>query len=94
MLRLKVVDEVIPEPLGGAHRDHRAMAATLKQSLLRAVQRLSLLPTPALLERRYDKFRRIGVYEELAIQEAAAAGEEAASEDPASGETWKGNGSH
>ena len=63
---MQIVDEVIPEPLGGAHRDHRAMAAILKQSLQRAVQRLSLIPIPQLLERRYQKFRRMGVYEELA----------------------------
>ena len=41
LLKMQIVDEVIPEPLGGAHRDHRAMAAILKQSLQRAVQRLS-----------------------------------------------------
>jgi acetyl-CoA carboxylase carboxyl transferase subunit alpha len=94
LLRLKVVDEVIPEPLGGAHRDHRAMAATLKQSLSRATQRLSAMPIPALLERRYEKFRRMGVYEELAIEQAKAAGGEGDSKDSSSGETWKGNGSH
>ena len=66
---MQIVDEVIPEPLGGAHRDHRAMAATLKQSLQRAVQRLSLIPIPKLLERRYQKFRRMGVYEELAVMD-------------------------
>ena len=68
LLRMQIVDEVIPEPLGGAHRDHRAMAATLKQSLERAVQRLSRHADPARLERRYQKFRRIGVFEELAIR--------------------------
>jgi hypothetical protein len=68
------------------------MAATLKQSLLRAIQRLSPMPIPALLERRYEKFRRIGVYEELAVQEAAAASGEATSNDPGAGGTWKGNG--
>ena len=46
LLKMQIVDEVIPEPLGGAHRDHRAMAAILKQSLQRAVQRLSLIPIP------------------------------------------------
>jgi acetyl-CoA carboxylase carboxyl transferase subunit alpha len=94
LLRLKVVDEVIHEPLGGAHRDHRAMAATLKQSLVRAIQRLSVMPIPALLERRYEKFRRIGVYEELAIREAAAAGPESDPSEPGDGEPWKGNGAH
>jgi acetyl-CoA carboxylase carboxyl transferase subunit alpha len=65
--RMGIVDEIIPEPVGGAHRDHRAMAATLKQSLSRALQRLSLLPTDKLLDRRYEKFRKLGVYDEPAL---------------------------
>jgi hypothetical protein len=52
------------------------------------------MPIPALLERRYEKFRRIGVYEELAIQAAAAASGEGTSNDPGVWGTWKGNGSH
>jgi acetyl-CoA carboxylase carboxyl transferase subunit alpha len=66
--RMKIVDEVIPEPLGGAHRDHRAMAATLKQSLKRALDRLSTVPVDQLLERRYQKFRRMGAFEELPVE--------------------------
>jgi len=86
LLRMKVVDEVIQEPLGGAHRDHRVMAATLKQSLQRAIQRLSVMPIPALLERRYEKFRRMGDYEELAIREAESAGTPPRSDEPPSEE--------
>jgi len=67
LLKMQVVDEVIPEPLGGAHRDHRAMAANLKHSLQRALQRLSLTPIAMLLDRRYQKFRRMGVYDELPV---------------------------
>jgi acetyl-CoA carboxylase carboxyl transferase subunit alpha len=67
LLRMQIVDEVIPEPLGGAHRDHRAMAATLKQSLQRALRKVSGLQTETLLARRYQKFRKIGAYEERAI---------------------------
>jgi acetyl-CoA carboxylase carboxyl transferase subunit alpha len=85
LLRMQVVDEVIPEPLGGAHRDHRAMAATLKQSLQRAVQRLSVIPTAALLERRYQKFRRMGIYEELAILEDTSAVPQPPSDGPTNG---------
>jgi acetyl-CoA carboxylase carboxyl transferase subunit alpha len=85
LLRMQVVDEVIPEPLGGAHRDHRAMAATLKQSLQRAVQRLSLMQIAALVERRYQKFRRMGVYEELAILEDTSARPEPPSDGPTNG---------
>ncbi len=66
LLELSMVDEVIPEPLGAAHRDHRRMAATLKNSLLKNLKSLSTIGTEELLERRYQKFRRIGVFEEAA----------------------------
>jgi acetyl-CoA carboxylase carboxyl transferase subunit alpha len=68
LLRMQIVDEVIPEPLGGAHRNHRAMAATLKQSLQRALRKVSGIQTETLLARRYQKFRKIGAYEERAIE--------------------------
>ena len=68
-----VIDEIIPEPLGGAHRDHRQMAGILKDRLILALRDLSTLPTEQLLNRRYDKFRRIGVFEEHAVANGAAA---------------------
>lgn len=61
-----VIDEWIPEPLGGAHRDHRQMAATLKATISQQLSRLTALPTDELLERRYQKFRRIGQFLESA----------------------------
>ena len=64
LLELGVVDEVIPEPTGGAHRDHRRTAGTLKASIMQALRDLSAIETPDLLERRYQKFRRIGQFEE------------------------------
>jgi acetyl-CoA carboxylase carboxyl transferase subunit alpha len=68
LLRMQIVDEVIPEPLGGAHRDHRKMADTLKHSLQKAMRKLSVIPTETLLSRRYQKFRKFGAYEERAIE--------------------------
>ena len=62
--RFGVIDEIIPEPLGGAHRDHRQTAMILKASLKGILKDLTLIPLDRLLERRYDKFRRIGVFEE------------------------------
>ncbi len=59
---LGVIDEIIPEPLGGAHRDHREMATTLKSHLLRCLRELRPLSTEELLEGRYQKFRRMGVF--------------------------------
>jgi acetyl-CoA carboxylase carboxyl transferase subunit alpha len=59
---LGVIDEVITEPLGGAHRDHREMAKSLKAHLLRCLRELRPLPVEDLLEGRYQKFRRMGVF--------------------------------
>ena len=71
LLRLGIVDEVIPEPPGAAHRDHRAMSNTLKQWLLKSLRSLSGISSTDLLERRYQKFRRMGVFEEDATSTAA-----------------------
>jgi len=58
----RIVDEVIPEPLGGAHRDHRQMAANLKSSLQRAIRSLLPLSGEQLVDRRYERFRRMGIF--------------------------------
>jgi acetyl-CoA carboxylase carboxyl transferase subunit alpha len=60
LLRFGVIDEVIPEPLGGAHRDHREAAVNLKSFLLHALRGIAEQPRPELLQRRYEKFRRMG----------------------------------
>ncbi|MSR56552.1 MAG: acetyl-CoA carboxylase carboxyltransferase subunit alpha [Planctomycetaceae bacterium] len=73
LLRLGVVDEIVSEPSGGAHRDHRQTAVLLKSSLLRNLKDLAGLPLDRLLDRRYQKFRRIGVFEELGVQAPAEA---------------------
>jgi acetyl-CoA carboxylase carboxyl transferase subunit alpha len=62
LLRFGIIDEAITEPLGGAHRDHREAAANLKSFLIRSLRELSELPRETLLERRYQKFRQIGVF--------------------------------
>ena len=64
LLRLKIVDEIVPEPQGGAHRDPAAAARNLKQALLRHLGELRPIPIPELLERRYEKYRGLGVFEE------------------------------
>lgn len=64
LLRFGVADQIIPEPEGGAQTDPQAMADVLGDYLLRALKRLSGVPTDALLERRYNKFRKVGVFEE------------------------------
>jgi acetyl-CoA carboxylase carboxyl transferase subunit alpha len=64
LAKFGVVDDIIPEPLGGAHRDHREMANTLKTYLLRYLRELRGVPVEQLLEARYQKFRRMGVFDE------------------------------
>jgi acetyl-CoA carboxylase carboxyl transferase subunit alpha len=59
---LGVIDDVIPEPLGGAHRDHREMGNTLKTYLLRYLRELKNLSVEELLKQRYEKFRRMGMF--------------------------------
>ena len=59
---LDVVDDVIPEPLGGAHRDHQQMAIQIKQYLVRSLRELQEKSMEDLLTDRYQKFRKIGRY--------------------------------
>lgn len=61
---LGVVDEVLPEPFGGAHNNPAATAATLKKSLIKHLGELTPLTTEKLLETRYERYRHLGVYEE------------------------------
>ena len=62
LLKLEVVDEIIPEPEGGAHRDYDLVAANVGRALRQAVEQVSEIPIPELLEKRYQKFRRLGVF--------------------------------
>jgi len=62
LLALGVIDAVIPEPLGGAHRDHHLMASRLKLYLRSNLRELLAIPLDQLLESRYQKFRRMGVF--------------------------------
>ncbi|MCS7045777.1 MAG: acetyl-CoA carboxylase carboxyltransferase subunit alpha [Gemmataceae bacterium] len=66
LFKLRVIDDIIPEPLGGAHRNPREMGKTLRAYLLRYLRELTKVPLPELLERRYQKFRNMGVFEEHA----------------------------
>ncbi len=61
---LNLVDELIPEPLGGAHHNYRLTADNLKAALLKHLEQLKPLPVDELLELRYQKFRNIGVFGE------------------------------
>jgi len=60
--RLGVVDAVIPEPLGGAHRDHHLAASRLKLYLRGVLRELSGKPIDALVQQRYERFRKFGAF--------------------------------
>ncbi len=62
LLRLGIIDEVVKEPLGGAHRNHQAMAETLKEIVERHLEELEKLDGEELLKLRYEKFRRMGAF--------------------------------
>jgi len=64
LLQLGLIDGIVPEPTGGAHRNPQETAANLKDALGKAFARLGQLPVVELLEQRYRKFRRMGVFEE------------------------------
>ena len=64
LIGLELVDEIIPEPLGGAHRDPRAVADALKARLIARLDELAPMGTEELLEKRYRKFRSMGVFKE------------------------------
>lgn len=63
--KLGLIDEILPEPLGGAHRDPQAMAKTLKASLLSALDALGSVPVDQLTEARYARLMQYGKFEEV-----------------------------
>ncbi|RUL56422.1 MULTISPECIES: acetyl-CoA carboxylase carboxyl transferase subunit alpha [Lysinibacillus] len=63
--QMDIIDDIVPEVAGGAHRDLQAQSAFLKDVLANALQQLSTLTETELVESRYDKFRKIGQYIEL-----------------------------
>ena len=64
LTRLGICDEIIPEAAGGAHRNAAVTAAKLRQALKQHLRELVELPTAELIERRYQKFRKMGAYVE------------------------------
>jgi acetyl-CoA carboxylase carboxyl transferase subunit alpha len=62
--RFKLIDEIIPEPEGGAHNDHPAMAVTLGRVLENQLRELEGIPVARLIQQRYEKFRAMGDFAE------------------------------
>ena len=64
-LALGLIDEIIPEPVGGAHRDHGATAKSLGDSLEKCLEEIGNIPLDTLLTERYERTRRMGIYHEI-----------------------------
>ena len=62
MLELGIIDEIVQEPLGGAHRNPAEAAASLEAYVTRTLDELVSIPTERLLEERYQRYRRLGVF--------------------------------
>jgi len=65
LFQMKVVDEVVEEPIGGAHRDPRRAAELLKEAVVRNLAEIRNVPFDDLLKQRYEKLRRIGMFDEI-----------------------------
>jgi acetyl-CoA carboxylase carboxyl transferase subunit alpha len=64
LMDLKVIDEVVPEPVGGAHTNHEATAAALQEALIRNLEELRKLKPDKLVRRRREKFLKMGQWVE------------------------------
>jgi acetyl-CoA carboxylase carboxyl transferase subunit alpha len=73
LFQFGIIDHIVPEPLGGAHRDPRTMGNTLKAYLLRYLRELKQIGVEDLLEQRYQKFRRMGAFDDMAAGNGAPA---------------------
>ena len=62
LLELGVIDGIIPEPVGGAHRDHTLAAQNLKSAVFKALEELECLKIDSLLDERYHKYRNMGKF--------------------------------
>jgi len=72
LLRLRVIDAIVPEPVGGAHRDWDGAAGHLREALREHLRPLASMSPDELVAERYEKFRRIGAFEEASVPGARA----------------------
>ncbi|MNO51318.1 Acetyl-coenzyme A carboxylase carboxyl transferase subunit alpha [compost metagenome] len=70
LLEMEVIEDIVPEPHGGAHRDYEATAAEIKKSVLAHLNDLLIMNSDELLEDRYRKFRKIGKFSETRKEES------------------------
>lgn len=70
LLSMHIADEMIPEPIGGAHSNPEAVATSLKEALVRNLELVMHMPVEERLEKRYQKFRKLGVFNDPATAQA------------------------
>lgn len=64
LLRLGIIDEIVPEPVGGAHRNPSKMTETVKEIIGKQMSELLAMPMEERIQQRYNRFRKIGAYSE------------------------------
>jgi len=64
LLKLKVIDDIIKEPFGGAHRNWDETFVNVKNDLQKHMKEVMEIPAEELQRKRYEKFRKMGIYEE------------------------------
>jgi acetyl-CoA carboxylase carboxyl transferase subunit alpha len=72
LLRLGVIDGIVPEPVGGAHRDWEGAAGNLREALREHLRPLASMSPDDLVANRYEKFRKIGAFEEASVPGASS----------------------
>ncbi len=72
LLRLGVIDGIVPEPVGGAHRDWEGAAGNLREALREHLRPLASMAPDDLVADRYEKFRKIGAFEEASVPAAGS----------------------
>jgi acetyl-CoA carboxylase carboxyl transferase subunit alpha len=65
LFQMRVIDEVVEEPVGGAHRDPRRAAELLKEAVIRNLAEIRNVPIDELIKQRYERLRRIGTFDEI-----------------------------
>jgi acetyl-CoA carboxylase carboxyl transferase subunit alpha len=65
LFQMKVIDEVVEEPIGGAHRDPRRAAELLKEAVTRNLGEIKSIPPSDLVKLRYEKFRKLGMFDQI-----------------------------
>ena len=68
LLKFKIIDGIIKEPIGGAHANPEEMAKTLKRTIIKNIAELEKMSAQERISKRVDKYSRIGVYEELGVR--------------------------